>query len=163
MQSAESEQIKNETPPTKTAAELMQVVQPIKALDNIENVFDQLSQKEKNAAPVVNEVGYCIGILTFTDIQKYKEIKKKYEEGDRGALDDVFEVNRFGIRRVCSDSFHHVRRHMTTPVITARENTTAEQAQRLFDDNPGIHHLVIVDEKTRPLGIVEPKNLMQNQ
>jgi signal-transduction protein with cAMP-binding, CBS, and nucleotidyltransferase domain len=72
----------------------------------------------------------------------------------------VFETNQFGQRRTNNASFHQVQRHMTSPVISVTVTSTCEDGRQIFLKHPEIHHLVVVDDKNKPLGIVESKQLM---
>jgi CBS domain-containing protein len=66
----------------------------------------------------------------------------------------MFEADKYGHIRCDNDSFQQVSRHMSQPVITVTNSESVESANQLFADNPEIHHLVVVDELNRPLGIL---------
>ena len=50
--------------------------------------------------------------------------------------------------------FNQVRRHMTAPAITISNRETLNTAREMFQHNPAIHHLVVVDQHEQPVGIL---------
>ena len=147
------------TKKTPFVTKFMHQVSPVHEFDPIERVVSELQIAGDTAAPVVDEFGVCIGILTTTDIQKYHELKKRFENHDESVLDEMFEIDEFGQRRPTNYDFDKVKRHMTSPVVTISSNETCQTASELFLGNPSIHHLVVVDESERAVGVVEPKDL----
>ena len=123
------------------------------------DVVKELEAAKATAAPVVDETGKCIGILTKTDIHHYHELQRRYYERDPSVIPEIFEKDEFGLCRTNNESFNRVERHMTHPVITVTANETCEDAKVKFAENPKIHHLIIVDQDDSPIGIVEPHQL----
>lgn len=144
--------------------EVMQHVQPIQAENEMRDVLIELEAAGATGAPVVAHDGKCTGILTMSDIDKYRELKQRYQARDPSVLheDKMFEVDEFGQRRPVNRSFDQVTRHMTSPVITIAATETCEAAARQFAEHPNIHHLVVVDDEQRPLGILEPSQLPES-
>lgn len=138
---------------------VMEFIEPIKGFHSMEAVFDQLEKSSTSGAPVVDEMGYCIGVLTMTDIEKYRLTKDRFANQDLSSLDAVFEVDEFGMRRIHLESFDRVGRHMTCPVVIVDEDSTVGEARQLLSDNQSIHHLVVVDSDNRPLGILDGRML----
>ncbi len=142
--------------------EVMQHVEPIHASDQMRDVVIELESAGATGAPVADDDGKCTGILTVTDIDKYRELKQRYQEKDPSVLDEMFEVDEFGQRRPVNQTFDQVVRHMTQPVITIQATQTCDEAARQFAANPKIHHLVVVNDRNRPLGILEPHQLPES-
>ena len=142
--------------------EVMRRAEPIRSYDSMGETIDSLSSDDLTAAPVVNGQGECIGILTITDIESFCDLKTRLEARDQTVLAKVFDVNEFGQRRTNDVSFNHVQKHMTSPTFTISNKSTCRQARRLFDSQPRINHLVVVDENHRPLGIVKPADVSDN-
>ena len=143
----------------KFVTEVMHQVSPIQGFDKMTEVLADMNQARQTAAPVVDETGKCIGILTKTDIDKYFDLKKRYEAGDQTVIDEMFEVDQYGQRRPNLDDFDQVRRHMTFPVVSITNDQPCAAAKMEFDENPNIHHLVVVDETNHALGVVEPDDV----
>lgn len=134
--------------------EVMHQVAPIQESDKVTDVIAELEKARETAAPVINITGECSGILTQTDIEKYCDLKKRYEAGDTSVVDEMFEVDKYGLFRAGNSDFHQVKRHMSSPVVTISDTETIQQAAEIFADDQSIHHLVVVDENQHPLGIV---------
>ncbi len=136
---------------------------PVHEFDEMPEVISELKAARSSAAPVIDEMGKCIGILTDTDIQNYFDLCRRFDERDESVLDEVYETDEFGMRRTDLKPFHQVKRHMTSPVVTISNDVRYVGAEEIFESNPGIHHLVVVDEKGKPLGIVRPEQVLPSQ
>lgn len=141
--------------------DVMYHVSPIRSFQPMEKVIGELDQARQTAAPVVDDMGCCIGILTKSDIDNYRELQKRYEERDETVIDEIFETDEFGQRRAGNCNFDQVHRHMTSPAVTITNIQTCQKAQLLFDHNSDIHHLVVVDESDHPIGILTTGNLKE--
>ena len=140
--------------------EVMRHVLPVKEFERMDDVLAELKKADQTAAPVIDDSGSCIGILTITDIERYRELKRRFQNRDETVLDDVFERDDFGIRRTNNHEFDWVKRHMSKPAITLGVDECCEKASDLFSTHRDINHLVIVDEKSRPVGITESADLV---
>ena len=119
------------------------------------DVLRSFQERHETAAPTVDAFGRCMGILTNTDIQKYQKLLERYEAGDQTVFDEFYETDAYGQRRTGSeDSFHQVSRHMTAPVVTISNEDSCRKARECFERHPKIHHLIVVDGKSRPVGIL---------
>lgn len=139
--------------------DVMQSVRPIEGFEKMDDVLVELEKAGETAAPVVNLGGECIGILTKTDIERFQQLRQRYEERDPSVVDEIFEVDKFGHRRVSKRDFDQVKRHMTCPVVTISNTADVQAAKELFTAHPKIHHLVVVDDKNRPIGILDSKTV----
>ncbi len=139
----------------------MQHTQPIHDYQLMDDVIAELKSAGCSAAPVVDGEGNCIGILTETDVQEYRNLKRRLAERDESVLDQVYETDEFGMRRASSDEFHHVKRHMKSPVVCVPADATCNQASETFDRYSQIHHLVVLGPDQKPQGIVEPNQLRE--
>lgn len=134
--------------------ESMNQVNPVQVTDEIAKVVAELDLARETAAPVIDDAGQTIGILTRTDIDKYHHLLDRYEKHDASVIPEMFQTDEFGQRRVDNLDFDQVRRHMTSPAITISNRETLDQARELLQRNPSIHHLVVVDENDFPVGIL---------
>ena len=145
--------------PKHFVTDVMRHVSPIRSYQRIEKIIAELSQAKQTGAPVVDDMGCCIGILTKSDIDKYRELQKRYEERDETVIDEIFETDEFGQRRAGNCDFNQVHRHMTSPAVTIANHEICQKAQLLFDHNSDIHHLVVVDDLEHPIGILTTTDL----
>lgn len=136
--------------------DVMHQVAPIRECDNINRVLADLDKAGETAAPVTNDFGTCIGILTKSDIDRYRSLLERYEKGDESVIDEMFEVDKYGHVRSDNHDFDQVKRHMSSPVVTIDESESIDKAIQMFAENQTIHHLVVVDENNHALGILEP-------
>jgi len=137
----------------------MQHVDPIHDYDEMAEVLVELKASRNTAAPVINHARECVGILTATDINRYLELLDRLEQQDESVLDEVYETDKFGMRRRNNPEFYQVKKHMTSPVVCLTTDMTCQEARRKFKDNPNIHHLIVVDRKLEPIGFVRPEDL----
>jgi len=135
--------------------DVMHQVPPIHAFDKMDDVLAQLEKADETAAPVVDELGRCIGILTSSDIEHFHVLLERFAARDESVVDEMFEVDKFGQRRATNLNFDQVQRHMTKEVVSVSNEQTVKDAIEVFEANPGIHHLVVVDEDKHAVGIVD--------
>jgi CBS domain-containing protein len=152
---------KQERQPQHFVTDVMHQVQPIHGFEEMDKVIMELNRANETAAPVVNEMGVCTGILTNSDIAKYRELQERFEKRDETVVDEIFETDEFGQRRAGNCDFNQVHRHMTSPVVTISNKEPCQKAQELFDQHKEIHHLVVIDERDHPVGILETRDLAE--
>ncbi|QEG20444.1 universal stress protein [Mariniblastus fucicola] len=147
--------------------EVMHQVSPANGDDSIEAVLRQLKKAGETGVPVVDCENKCVGILTTTDIETFQNLKRRYESGDQSVISEMFEADEFGQFRCGNIDFGNVERHMTSEVISVRNNESIEAARKQFAANPDIHHLLVLDEDDHPVGIIDaadmPKATQANQ
>jgi transcriptional regulator len=86
-------------------------------------------------APVVDDQGRCIGMLTSSDFLAL------WADGE------------------CTHAKEEVWRHMTTDPVTVPPSTPITELARMMID-AHIHRLVVVDTEHRPVGIVSSTNVL---
>lgn len=150
---------KRERHPKHFVTDVMHHVSPIRSFQPMEKVIAELDQAKQTGAPVIDDMGCCIGILTKSDIDHYRNLQKRYEERDETVIDEIFETDEFGQRRAGNCDFDQVHRHMTSPAVTIANHEACQKAQLLFDHNSDIHHLVVIDELEHPIGILTTEDL----
>jgi CBS domain-containing protein len=141
--------------------EAMRQVAPIHAYDKIEEVLVELNKAGDTGAPVINALGKCIGILTTTDIERYQELLARYEAHDETVVSEMFGTDKYGLVRSGTHEFPQVKAHMTEDVIAVNVSDTIQTAIDVFDANPEIHHLVVVDEEGGPVGILDSEQIVR--
>lgn len=153
------EKTESERQPRHFVTDVMHHVSPIRSYQEMKPVIAELDQAKQTAAPVVDDNGCCIGILTNSDIERYCGLQKRYEDRDETVIDEIFETDEFGQRRAGNWDFDQVHRHMTSPVVTIATHEACQKAQLLFEHNSDIHHLVVVDDQEHPIGILTTEDL----
>ena len=115
---------------------------------------DKLVMEKPTSAVVVDGMGMCVGILTKTDVQRYFHLWARFLRDDESVLPHIFETNVFGMLHIDREYFHQVGRHMTAPIVTIPQTATCADADIAFAQHGDIHHLVIVDRESKPVGVI---------
>ena len=103
-------------------------------------------------APVVDDEGRCIGVLSSTDFAGRARVK--HTSAARGA--DSPEVALAGLDQIGNEL---VEEHMSPMVQTVSEMSPITSAARIMC-REHIHRLVIVDDDQRPVGVVSSLDLV---
>ena len=120
---------------------------------------DELIQAKSTCGVVVDGIHKCVGVLTQTDVRNYFQLWIRYLDHDETVMPEIFKTNAYGALRIDREYFHQVGKHMTSPVVAIPSTARCVDAMDLFDQNQGIHHLVVVDENSKPIGVVSQNNL----
>ncbi|MEM7452867.1 MAG: universal stress protein [Planctomycetota bacterium] len=139
---------------------LMHHVKPVHAFHLMSDVSKRMEAAGESCAPVTDDMGRCIGVLTTTDIERYLSLQRRFESRDESVLDEMFETNELGQRRCSNHDFNQVKRHMSASLISLPESATVADALTALEAHPGIHHLVILDAGEIPVGVVSSLELI---
>ena len=137
----------------------MSHIVPVHDYDQMSDAIEALTAARATAAPVINRLGSCIGILTESDIRRYQALNERLANHDESVLDEIFEIDEYGLRRGNQTKFYQVTKHMSSPVLSVPSDTTCFATEQLFAKDPDIQHLVVVDGSNRPIGVVTPAQL----
>lgn len=117
-------------------------------------------QKQRiSSLAVVDEVGRCIGLLTATDFIAYSALKSGFCPDEWMSADRKLERDESGTLRISDVPNNSVLRHLSSPLQTAPEAMTVAEA-RIRMRRQRIHHLLILDSKQRPVGVVSAWDLL---
>jgi CBS-domain-containing membrane protein len=116
---------------------------------------DILCKHQITGAPVVDECGRCIGVVSGSDF-----IHSKAEELDGACLHHVLSAGR-PLEAYCIEEIRHdlVRNHMTPVVRTVSEHLQLVQAARKMCSDH-IHRLIVLDQDGCPSGILTSLDLV---
>jgi CBS-domain-containing membrane protein len=124
-----------------------------------------LSQMHVSGAPVVDEQGRCVGVLSSNDFvsccaANLSSCAKRRLEASRGPCTSPDCVGSdWQIVNPLETVEGLVRDRMTADPATARPDTTiARLAQMMVDAH--VHRLIIVDDHLRPIGIVSTTDIV---
>jgi CBS domain-containing membrane protein len=119
----------------------------------LEEVWARLRYHRVKAIPVVDRFQHVIGMVTLVDFLKRANLKTYETFEDR--------LVKF-IRRtpgVNADKAEVVGQIMATPAVTVRMDTHISELVPLLSDK-GMHHIPIVDDKNRLVGMVTQSDLI---
>src|SRR5262249_17933225 len=117
-----------------------------------------LSESRVSGAPVVDETGECIGVLSTTDFMRW------VESGERGPSTPAhFNPGCFHTAWQVPDAdtlpAEEVGSYMTADPVTVPPGTSiAELARKMIDAH--IHRIIVVDAKNRPIGVVSSTDVL---
>ena len=116
-----------------------------------------LARAEVSGAPVVDEEGRCVGVLSAADLVHWLD-RREPAAWQRGA----------GESCACSDGRNkglddapedRVSRHMTTNLVATGPETRLGELARWMRD-ARIHRVVVVDERRPPVGVVSTMDVL---
>jgi CBS-domain-containing membrane protein len=114
-----------------------------------------LARKQISGAPVVDDSGRCVGILSATDFVRHVESGPEPVHVTQGRwfCSDWQVVN---LEMLPKDE---VRRHMSTDLVTADPATViTDLARRMLDAH--IHRIVVLDKDRHPVGVVSSTDIV---
>jgi predicted transcriptional regulator len=142
----------------RTAEDLMsRNVVTIPAQMSLRAAAHQLATAHVSGAPVTDDSGRCIGVLSATDVVRWLD---RGEQPCRGPVPSAgcfcCDWGMIDIPTLPPDA---VSRYMTTNVVTASRHAAIGQlAQWMLDAH--IHRVLITDEQRRPVGIVSSTDIL---
>jgi CBS domain-containing protein len=117
-----------------------------------------LSESRISGAPVVNETGECVGVLSATDFMHSVGYGERSVSGSPYDDPDCFHSPW----QVASDKMvrtDEVGNHMTAdPVMVPPNTPIGELARKMTDAH--IHRIIVVDGQHRPIGIVSSSDIL---
>lgn len=116
-----------------------------------------LNHARISGAPVVDEQGRCVGVLTASDLMKW------VEKGERAAPRPVpppsCMCTDWQVSELSALPADEVSRHMTTDLVTVLPSAhVAELARVMIDAH--IHRVLITDRHGRPAGVVTSTDIL---
>jgi len=114
-----------------------------------------LACKQISGAPVVDDNGRCVGILSATDFVRQVESGPEPVHVTQGHWFSA-DWQVVDLEMLPKDE---VRRHMSTDLVTV-DGTTGiiELARRMLDAH--IHRIVVLDKKGHPAGVISSTDIL---
>ena len=120
-------------------------------------VFDQ---HDISGAPVVDEQGRCVGVLTGSDFIMRERTQAAVDEHSHPEVEHVLVQDRpDGPYHIEEISENLVSNHMTAAVQAVAKSSSILDAARIMCAEH-IHRLVVLDEAERPAGLVSSLDLV---
>jgi predicted transcriptional regulator len=112
-----------------------------------------LSRAGVSGAPVVDDRGCCIGVLSTTDFLHYTE---EDEAPNRGKSESVYSwqiVDGQAARQACVEDYMN-----RNPVTVTASASVGDIARMMLDAH--IHRVIVVDEMKHPVGVVSSTDIL---
>jgi CBS domain-containing protein len=132
----------------------------LKPETTVESLRAILVENGISGAPVVDDLGKIVGIVSITDV-----VRDQHERGETAEQEEVRLPSGGGVTyspgpgyRVM-DSGASVAEVMSPKVITIKENTTVAQASALMAKNH-VHRLPVVSDAGQVVGLVSSLDIL---
>ena len=120
----------------------------LEADETMESAAGKLAEHDITGAPVVDESGQCVGVLSTTDFTRQQShATGNVATSDTGSLSDP------------QSDGGCVRDHMTSPIQTVEADAPIVSAARLMCQ-AHIHRVIVVDERRSPVGVTSSLDLV---
>ena len=143
--------------PALTAADVMSHhVMAIPQQTSLRAAAHQLVQARVSGAPVIDERGRCVGVLSTTDLARWLDRGEQAARRPAAARCFCSEWEVIDPEGLPHDP---VSRYMTADPVTATAGTRlGELARRMIDAH--VHRIIIADDEGRPIGIVSSTDVL---
>lgn len=118
-----------------------------------------LSQASVSGAPVIDEEGRCVGVVSATDFMRWMEEAPLLPESGPGCMQAPCVCSDWQVVDIEGLPLEEVGEYMTAdPVMVTSHARIAELARLMLDGH--IHRLIVVDTEYRPIGIVSSTDIL---
>jgi len=117
----------------------------------------RLAQAQVSGAPVLDDNGRCVGVLSTTDLVAW--VDRSAKAVHQGGAESAFVCSDWQMIDLDEVPDDEVSRYMTTDVVATRpEARIAEMARWMVDAH--IHRVIILDPEERPVGVVSSTDIL---
>ncbi len=132
-------------------------VKPSTKIELVAKLFDK---HDINAAPVVDGMGKCVGVITSHILVQYEANRTEFEEQSlSGIAFDLAPGADGQPARLVGRPFDEVAYHMSSDFDTIKSDARLSEAGRLMCQKH-LHHLITVDDAGRPHGMLSALDII---
>jgi CBS domain-containing protein len=143
-----------------TAADLMSTeLTVIPQHMSLQHAAHLLAQARVTGAPVVDRYGRCVGVISATDFVRRAEHEPITAATAAAPTRSQCICADWEVIEVEDVPQEEVGRYMTPDPVTAAQSTPIRDLARMMLD-ARIHRIVIVDEASKPVGIVSSMDVL---
>lgn len=137
---------------------MAQPVVSVPASHSMCEAAEQLVASDLSAAPVIDEAGRCIGMITATDFLKRDAQRCVVDRLSRRGGELQLERGPTATLQISETDYDRVGRHMTSAVQTVAADACIVDAARQMC-LLHVHHLPVLDPTGRPIGMLSSLDL----
>lgn len=131
----------------------------VSVIDTMAEAAIRLAEHEVSGAPVVDDQGRCVGVLTANDFVRCAKEQSSVDVLAGGAGHRLEKTGPGQPLQVMLHDRDTVRERMSTAVQTVDPSTPLAMAAEMMCRSH-IHHLVVLDERGAPAGMVTTLDLL---
>ena len=141
-----------------TAADLMsRDIVTIPRHLSVRGAAHRLAQSHVGGAPVIDETGRCVGVLSTTDLVRWMDRGEAPHRRHLAREADFHTAWQMADLERLPDE--EVGRLMTTDLVSVTPSTRIGELARMMLD-AHIHRLFVLDEKGRPAGVIAATDVL---
>lgn len=146
------------------AADIMRRdVVTVSANQSMERAASTFLQSEITGAPVVDEQGRCVGVLSAVDFVRRSQHTATAANPTSASPDETDHVlvqdGPQGTLHIDEYPHDQVRDYMTAGVQSAANDTSLLDVARMMC-NEHVHRLVVLDDRAHPIGVITSLDLV---
>ena len=125
----------------------------VPADETMDKAAELLNQHDISGAPVVDELGRCVGVISGSDFVLRERVRKGAKLPSGGVEHVVVQDapgRPYHIEDIAAD---RVSEHMSSDVQTVAANASLMDAARIMCSEH-IHRVVVLDGDRRPMGLI---------
>lgn len=120
-----------------------------------------LDENGISGAPVVDEVGHCIGILSSRDFVRLEKDRESIcSVGEYETVHEMVQDAHTGAFQMVSHPYGEVSGHMQKAVQTVQPNASLRRAIEIMTMEE-VHRLIVLDETDRPVGVLSSSDVLK--
>jgi CBS domain-containing membrane protein len=124
---------------------------------SLQGAAHRLTQSEVSGAPVTDEFGRCVGVLSATDLARYVE---RGEHAARPPAPERYQIHSpWQMIEIELLPVDEVAQFMSVDVVSALPGTPVPELARMMIE-AHIHRVVILDGERRPVGLVTSTDIL---
>lgn len=152
----------SETVLQSTVEELMSHdVVTIDLASTMANAAKILDEHGISGAPVVDEVGHCVGVLSSRDFVRLEKDRESIcSVGEYETVHEMVQDQHTGALQMVSHPYGEVSGHMQQAVQTVKSTETIRKAVEIITMEE-VHRLIVLDETDRPVGVLSTSDILK--
>ena len=126
------------------------------------NAAKVLDEHGISGAPVVDEVGHCVGILSSRDFVRLEKDRESIcSVGEYETVHEMVQDAHTGAYQMVAHPYGEVSGHMQSAVQTVKPTESLRHAIEILTAAE-VHRLIVLDETDRPVGVLSASDVLKS-